>query len=591
MSQVDYRVLGPLSPGSPSRAQLGLGIEPDGSARPVVLIFAPEEVTADSEAVAALERETARATQLEHPHISRVFGLAHLSQGVARVTEYADGESLRTLLERGGRIPVPIAARLIADMAQGVHYAHLAGNDDGSPLVHGDLRPETVMVAFSGNCKVTGYGALSVAPRERDGRRVVNRRLYCAPEQVVGGRESIIVGTDVFLLGLILYECLSGQRPFSDASDLDQAVLMGQLAPLPNDIPEAFAKIVERCTAKKAAGRYTSALAVREALLEALDGIPLPSDVEVAAWLSPMCPPSELNRASRQQTIDQGIARYAREHWERQKNAPPPRPTPLPPPSAVAPMTEPAPAAAPVPAASAQPPPKRAGRLGPMLMGFGAALMLIGGVAAGYRALQQRQGASPEPTVEPAPEVAEAASAPETGVVPAVADGTTSEVTPASATAPLSGDLIEDPATEEVVEEAEATVGTLSLDTSPRATILSKGRILGRTPLRVELPPGRHAVQITNAAMGLDVVRSFNVTAGKTTASSLVFSRGYVTVEAPRDAEVILDGRTLGKGTQREIGVYEGGHTLTVLANGQRWEQRFNIKAEQRLKFDVGVVE
>lgn len=596
MSQVDYRVLGPLSPGSPSRAQLGLGIEPDGSARPVVLIFAPEEVTSDPEAVAALERETARATELDHPHISRVFGLARLEQGVARVTEYADGESLRTLLERGGRIPVPIAARLVADMAQGVHYAHLAGNDDGSPLVHGDLRPETVMVAFSGNCKVTGYGALSVAPRERDGRRVVNRRLYCAPEQVVGGRESIIVGTDVFLLGLILYECLSGTRPFSDASDLDQAVLMGSLAPLPADIPEAFAKIVERCTAKKAAGRYTSAIALREALLEALDGIPLPSDVEVAAWLSPLCPPSELQRAARQQTIDQGISRYAREHWERQKLAPPPRPTPLPPPSAVSSAPEPAPVAPPLPAAAAQPaPPSKRGGLVPMLVGFAAALLLIGGAAAGYRVLQQRQAPAEAPAVEETPAVAEVAPDAGTSVVPAVADGTASEVTTASATAPLSGDLIEDPAdaeaAEETAEEAAPTQGILSLDTSPRATILSRGKILGRTPLRVELPPGRHSVQITNAAMGLDVTRSFNVTAGETTSSSLVFSRGYVTVEAPRDAEVILDGRPLGKGTQREIGVYEGGHTLTVLANGQRWEQRFNIKAQQRLKFDVGVVD
>lgn len=593
MSQVDYRVLGPLSPGSPSRAQLGLGIEPDGSARPVVLIFAPEEVTADPEAVAALERETARATQLDHPHISRVYGLARLSQGVARVTEYADGESLRTLLERGGRVPVRIAARLVADMAQGVHYAHLAGNDDGSPLVHGDLRPETVMVAFSGNCKVTGYGALSVAPREQDGRRVVNRRLYCAPEQVVGGRESIIVGTDVFLLGLILHECLSGNRPFSDATDLDQAVLMGQLAPLPDDVPEAFAKIVERCTAKKAAGRYTSALAVREALLEALDGVPLPSDVEVAAWLAPMCPPSELNRATRQQTIDQGIARYAREHWERQKLAPPPRPTPLPPPSAVTVAAEQSPTPPPVPPPGVQSPPARGGRMGPMLMGFAAALLLIGGAGFGYRALQQRQAAPPAPPVEkaPTPPIAEAAQKPQADVVPAVAEGTGAEVTAASATAPLSGDLIGDPADEKVAEETDPTVGILSLDTSPRATILSRGRILGRTPLKVELPPGRHSVQITNAAMGLDVSRSFTVTAGKTTASSLVFSRGYVTVEAPRDAEVILDGRTLGKGTQREIGVYEGGHTLTVLANGQRWEQRFNIKAEQRLKFDVGVVE
>src|SRR5690606_40989819 len=55
---------------------------------------------------------------------------------------------------------------VVADAAMGIHYAHLAGNDDGTPLVHGDIRPETLMVSFGGVCQVTGYGALGVAPKE-----------------------------------------------------------------------------------------------------------------------------------------------------------------------------------------------------------------------------------------------------------------------------------------------------------------------------------------------------------------------------------------------------------------------------------------
>ena len=70
-----------------------------------------------------------------------MHGLAQLEQGLARVTEYADGETLRRVMEVTPKLPPPLAAKLVADAAMGMHYAHLAGNDDGSPLVHGDVRP------------------------------------------------------------------------------------------------------------------------------------------------------------------------------------------------------------------------------------------------------------------------------------------------------------------------------------------------------------------------------------------------------------------------------------------------------------------
>ncbi|HEX8441563.1 MAG TPA: serine/threonine protein kinase, partial [Archangium sp.] len=98
MSQVRYQPLGPLLAGEGSRAFLGLALPEGVPPRPVVLVWAPPEVARDEELSAGLQRETQRASMLEHPNILRVHGLVPLDAGLARVTEFADGESLRRLL-------------------------------------------------------------------------------------------------------------------------------------------------------------------------------------------------------------------------------------------------------------------------------------------------------------------------------------------------------------------------------------------------------------------------------------------------------------------------------------------------------------
>jgi serine/threonine-protein kinase len=310
MSQVRYHPLGPLLAGEGSRAFLGLALAEGAPPRPVVLVWAPPDVTRDSELSTQLERETQRAAVLEHPNILRVHGLVPLEAGLARITEFADGESLRRVLEVRPRIPPAFAALIVSDVAMGVHYAHLAGNDDGTPLVHGDLRPETVMVSFSGVCKVTGYGALNVAPRERNGRRVRNRRNYSAPEQLMGGREAVTARTDVFLLGLLLHECLSGRMPFQDASDSDQAVLTRQLPPLPSDVPRGLAEVVRISTSKRGNERYATALEFREAVVAAVEG--LPSADTFSEFLVQLFPPDRDARATRRQMLEIGLADVAR---------------------------------------------------------------------------------------------------------------------------------------------------------------------------------------------------------------------------------------------------------------------------------------
>ncbi|MFY0576775.1 hypothetical protein ACN28S_22740 [Cystobacter fuscus] len=115
-----------------------------------MLIWAPPEVAQDAAALARLRKETERAVVFEHPNILRVHALVSLDGRVARVTEYADGEPLRHVLEGCPRLPPLFAALIAMEAATGVHYAHVAGNDDGTPYVHGDLRPETLMISAQG---------------------------------------------------------------------------------------------------------------------------------------------------------------------------------------------------------------------------------------------------------------------------------------------------------------------------------------------------------------------------------------------------------------------------------------------------------
>ncbi len=306
MSSVRYQSLGPLLAGEGSRAFLGLALEDGAPPRSVVLIWAPQEIAQNPEMTARLTRETSRALVFEHPNILRVHGLAVQDGGVARVTEFADGEPLRRLLEAHPRLPPQFAALVVADAAMGLHYAHVAGNDDGTPLVHGDIRPETLMISFGGVTKVTGYGALGVAPRERDGKRVKNRRKYSAPEQLLGGREAVNVQSDVFLLGLVLHESLSGKMPFKETADPDKAVLNRSLPPLPQDVPLKIDAVVRKATTKRAYDRYPSALAFREALVEAVGT--LPTHAQFAEFMSKYFPPEHEARAARRRVIEAGIA-------------------------------------------------------------------------------------------------------------------------------------------------------------------------------------------------------------------------------------------------------------------------------------------
>jgi serine/threonine protein kinase len=236
---------------------------------------------------ARFRAEAEAIARLQHPHIVQVFQAGEWQAGHGGppmpffAMEYVAGDSLAKLA-RAGPLPPADVARLLMLLARAVHAAHQAG------VVHRDLKPGNVLLAPPadepalntpwGCPKVTDFGLarLGESAMSGTGGQTVSGALlgtpaYMAPEQAEGRTKDIGPATDVWALGVILYELLTGQRPFKGDSSMItlQKVCAEEPAPLRNlrpEVPEALAAVVQRCLRKQSAERYPSAAALGEDL-------------------------------------------------------------------------------------------------------------------------------------------------------------------------------------------------------------------------------------------------------------------------------------------------------------------------------------
>lgn len=294
-----------------SQACLGCLHTGDGAVTPAVMVFLPEEIVADPDLFRRVWTETRVGTQIDHVNVIAVMGLAQLEEGYARVVEYVDAESMRSVFRRAATLKRPlspaIACALVADAAFGVHYAHELGTMEANePIIHGGVRPETLQVGFKGVGKVTGYGATTIAEVARRARRDTGRDAYTAPEQAYGGRAAATVQTDVYALGCVFYEALTGKPPFPADSDLAEAMMRDELArPQHAGITEAMRAVVLRATRKKSSERFASALELRQAILETC--VPA-SERMIAESMRELFPPDAVPRVTRTQLLAQARA-------------------------------------------------------------------------------------------------------------------------------------------------------------------------------------------------------------------------------------------------------------------------------------------
>jgi len=204
-------------------------------------------------------QEARAAANLSHPNIVTVhdFGLAEGQLYI--VMEYIPGTDLKTLLRKRGRFTVDEAAPLLVQACAGIGYAHRAG------LVHCDVKPQNMLVTPDKRLKVTDFGiarALATIHPDEHSDVVWGSPQYFSPEQAAGEPPS--PASDVYSLGIVLYEMLSGTLPFTGSTAEELARLHIQADPIPireyvPDIPSALEEIVMKVLSKEPAARYRTA--------------------------------------------------------------------------------------------------------------------------------------------------------------------------------------------------------------------------------------------------------------------------------------------------------------------------------------------
>lgn len=201
--------------------------------------------------------EAKSAGRLSHPSIVTIHDVGNSDDLAYIAMEMLAGQSLRDILDSGVVLPVKHIARIAYNVAEGLAFAHASG------VIHRDIKPANIMVDDSGRAKITDFGiALLPSGSQTTAGTVVGSPKYMAPEQVLGQKADH--RSDIFALGAVLYEMLTGRPPFT-GPDISATLyqVLNAVPPLPSDVnpglPQGFDRIVARALAKDPDKRYQSA--------------------------------------------------------------------------------------------------------------------------------------------------------------------------------------------------------------------------------------------------------------------------------------------------------------------------------------------
>jgi eukaryotic-like serine/threonine-protein kinase len=216
-----------------------------------------QDISRDPDQLERFRREARSVARLNHPHLVTVIDAGEDEGSPYIVFEYVEGETLKERIRRQRRLPIPEAVAYAIEIGRALSCAHAA------KLVHRDVKPQNVLIDHDGRAKVTDFGI--ARSLEQEGLTVAGRVLgttdYVSPEQALG--QDVTEQSDIYSLGIVLYEMLTGETPFR--ADTQVAIAMKHVRePLPDvqtrrpEISAVLASIVERATAKETRNRYAS---------------------------------------------------------------------------------------------------------------------------------------------------------------------------------------------------------------------------------------------------------------------------------------------------------------------------------------------
>lgn len=259
-----YHLKRHLATGGMAEIYLAEQLGPEGFQKEIVIKRILPHLARDRTFTDMFLDEARLAANLNHPNIGQIHELGEVDGDYYIAMEFIDGASLDELLAAGAPIPPDVAARVVGDVLQALDHAHESRDRTGNPLglVHRDVTPSNVMVSVDGIVKLVDFGVAKAAAKSHKTQTgaVKGKFAYMAPEQVES--QDIDRRADIFAIGIVFFELLTGERPFGDDLAAVSRILH-EPARDPRDlapqIPEPFARVVNRALQKDPAARYPTA--------------------------------------------------------------------------------------------------------------------------------------------------------------------------------------------------------------------------------------------------------------------------------------------------------------------------------------------
>jgi serine/threonine-protein kinase len=255
-----YRIIGLLGRGGMGEVYRATDLTLGQS---VALKFLPEEASRNQRLLERFHGEVRVARLVSHPNVCRVYDIGEI-EGMPFISmEYVDGEDLASLLLRIGRLPGDKAVETARKLCAGLTAAHDRG------VIHRDLKPQNIMINKRGEVVIMDFGLAAISD-QLSGAEVRNGTpAYMAPEQLKGS--GVTAKSDIYALGLVLYELFTGRRPYDARNvqqliDLQDSVNLASMTSVAPDIDPGVEKVIRRCLDPDPAKRPAGALAIAAAL-------------------------------------------------------------------------------------------------------------------------------------------------------------------------------------------------------------------------------------------------------------------------------------------------------------------------------------
>ena len=230
--------------------------------RPVAVKVLREEYMNDQDLVRRFKNESKAISILDHPNIVKVYDVSVTDQLQYIVMEYVEGITLRNYLDqRGGKLTWRETVHFVSEILQALQHAHENG------VVHRDVKPQNIMLMPSGELRMMDFGIARISRAENQlvSGKAMGSVHYISPEQAKG--DVTDAKSDIYSVGIMMYEMLSGKLPFEKGSVVEVAIKQisdnpPPLAEIVTDVPEALIQITEHAMAKDPAQRYPTAAAM-----------------------------------------------------------------------------------------------------------------------------------------------------------------------------------------------------------------------------------------------------------------------------------------------------------------------------------------